>query len=441
MPSPYELLNYDAKYGLLDNTVENSVNDLLSPGEVTQSLLNLVPSSASNPRPPGRAKKPRDQYGNTAKQVQTEKAKIEAIYGQGPVQEPVVLPDGSVSIPDEPKRDPNDPAPTNGYEVEVSDDYASKRRAERIQKRNIIKQMRNAEISETQYRNEELRQQNPEPTSMLERLANDIDDGYDDVMDYIFGKTHYKNKAEEEAAARADMNLEVDKDGNLMYSRQTTMNNEDLSTLAGEVMNLEDDPEADQLIYYGRIDNPDGTSSYKIGLAGVDTFGRTANEDRGKDITYLWAKRTKDAAKYESLFHGNKTLLRDRRNDIGTDVEQYGAGKSEIYNRDFLGLDGGVSMDKIKTLNMSTESKLAELGVQVSGRYDTKGMEAGYAALDKTKRLYGSYSNEVKELEFLMANMEHKGKKNRALIDAPMDLLSGAGSGLQQVGFGIADMA
>ena len=258
-------------------------------------------------------------------------------------------------------------------------------------------------------------------------------------MDYIFGKTKYKNKKEAEEAARADMNKQVNEDGNVIYSRQATMNDKSLDSLRSELMNAPDDPNADQIIYYGRVDNPDGTYSYKIGLAGVDTFGRTAEEARGKDITYLWAKRTKDAAKYEALFHGNRTLVRDRRNDLGMDPEGYGAGHTEIYNSDFLGLDGTVSMDKIETLNISTQSKLQSMGINVTGRYDAKGMESGYKALEKAERIYGVDSKEAKELSFLMSNMEQKGKRTRSLISAPIDLAQGFASSAQQMVLGIAD--
>ena len=412
-------------------------NSLASEMVGTNDVLDSIYGPAQHR---GRPAVPRDEYGNTEKAIASEKTRIaQTMALADTTQTPVDLGNGATAIPDEGK--PEEGKPGGTYVGEISDEYASKHRAERLQKQNILQEQALGEISRTQYKNERNDRLRNKPTSMLERLANDVDDGYDDVMDYIFGKTKYKNKAEEEAAARADMNLEFDEDGNAMYSRQTTMNDKSLDSLTGELMQLEDDPDADQMIYYGRIDNPDGTHSYKIGLAGVDPYGRTKDEDRGKDITYLWAKRTNEAAKYESLFHGNRTLLKDRRNDIGTDVEGYGAGKSEIYNNDFLRLDGGVSLDKIKTLNRSSQSKLAELGVNVTGRYDSRGMESGYAALDKAKRIYGANSKEAKELEYLMGNMEQKGEKTRALIDVPMDLASAVGSSAQQMVAGIGDAA
>jgi len=408
----------------VDNTSSNAVLDLI-----------YGPSKGGSK---GRPRTARDEYGNTEKAVASEKARIaQSMALADTSQTPIDLGNGATAIPDEGK--PEEATAGGTYMGEISDEYASKHRAERLQKQNILQEQALGQLSATQYKNERNDRLRSKPTSMLERLANDIDDGFDDVTDYIFGKTKYKNKAEEEEAARADMNLEFDQDGNAMYSRQTTMNDKSLDSLTGELMQLEDDPDADQMIYYGRVDNPDGTHSYKIGIAGVDPHGRTKDEDRGKDITYLWAKRTKDAAKYEALFHGNRTLLKDRRNDIGTDVEEYGAGKTEIYNNDFLRLDGGVSLDKIKTLNRSSQGKLAELGVNVSGRYDSRGMESGYAALDKTKRLYGDNSKEAKELEYLMGNMERKGKRTRALIDAPMDLVSGVGSSVQQLAGSLGD--
>jgi len=379
----------------------------------------------------------RDEYGNTAKSVLTEKNKIARDLGQIlPGQAAKESPYSGLGIADSVA---NAPRIAPSHQVEISDEYASRHRAERLGQMNILDQNRKGEIGTTQYRNEDPGIDRNNPTGWFERTADSIDDGYDDVMNYIFGKPMYKNKKEGEEAARADMNLQVNEDGNTMYSRQSTMNDESISSLRSDLMNAEEDPDADQLIYYARIDNVDGTSSYKIGLAGVDTFGRTAEEDRGKDITYLWTKRTKDAAKYEALFHGNRSMLKTRRNDIGTDAENYGAGKSEIYNADFMQLDGSASADKVRTLNMSTVSKMQELGVNVSGRYDSRGMELAYKELDKTGELYGKNSVEYKDMSQLVANLEHTGKKKRSLVDAPGDLVSGVLSSGQQVLAGLAD--
>jgi len=389
----------------------------------------------------GREPVSRDEYGNTAKGVMSEKDIIARDIGQiTPGSTAKASPYDGLGIPDTLAAIPE----TGGIpseQVDISDEYASRHRAERLGKQNITDVYSKGEIGTTQYRNEDPGIDRNKPTGWLERTADSIDDGYDDVMAYIFGKPTYKNKKEEEEAARADMNLQVNEDGNTMYSRQATMNDKSIDSLRSNLMNAKEDPEADQLIYYARIDNLDGTSSYKIGLAGVDTFSRTAEEDRGKDITYLWTKRTKDAAKYEAMFHGNRSMLKTRRNDIGTDVENYGAGKSEIYNADFMQLDGSASADKVRTLNMSSAAKLDELGVHVADRYDSRGMELAYKELDKKKSLYGENSVEYEEMAQLVANMEHKGKKTRALIRAPGDLASAVGSGIQQVAAGLGDLA
>ena len=385
----------------------------------------------------GSTKTSRDEYGNTAKDVAREKARLNKQYGQGAILEPSNLGTGTLGIPDAYSAVPE---AARGPNVEISNSYASRHRYERLKKQNILDQNRKGEISNTQYRNENPGVDRNNPTGWIEKAADSIDDGYDDVMDYIFGKTKYKNKKEAEEAARADMNKQVNEDGNVIYSRQATMNDKSLDSLRSELMNAPDDPNADQIIYYGRVDNPDGTYSYKIGLAGVDTFGRTAEEARGKDITYLWAKRTKDAAKYEALFHGNRTLVRDRRNDLGMDPEGYGAGHTEIYNSDFLGLDGTVSMDKIETLNISTQSKLQSIGINVTGRYDDRGMRDGYKALEKAQRIYGVDSKEAKELSFLMSNMEQKGKFKQGLVPHIFDTVSAFASGAQQTLAGGADV-
>ena len=384
----------------------------------------------------GRTPVARDEYGNTAKDIVREKAKLNKQYGQEIVENPLNLGIGTLGIPDAYSAVPE---AARGPNVEISDSYASRHRYERLKKQNILEQEAKGQLGTTQYKNPNPLVDRSKPTGWLERTADSIDDSYDDVMDYIFGKTKYKNKKEKEEARLKDINLQVNEDGNIIQSRSATMNDKPLDQLRSEVMNLKDDPEGDQVIYYGRVDNPDGTHSYKIGLAGADTFGRTAKEARGKDITYLWAKRTKDAAKYEALFHGNRTLLKDRRFDIGYDPEQYGPGKSEIYNNDFLGLDGTVSMDKIETLNISTQSKMKELGVDVTGRYDARGMEASYKELEKTGRLYGTSSKEYKELEYLIGNLEHTGKHTRSLTSVPGDLLGAAASGIQQTIGSIGD--
>jgi len=166
-------MNPYAQYDLTDEAIA-AENEL-------QALLGISDGT-------GRKRKPRDEYGNTARQIQTEKAKLNEAYGQYAPTAPEELPSGDVSIPDE--RGPNATPPNNGQQVEISDSYASKHRAERIQKRNIIQKMRRDEVSKTKYTNELLRGQNPEPTSLVEQFANEIDDGFDDVMDYTFGKTH-----------------------------------------------------------------------------------------------------------------------------------------------------------------------------------------------------------------------------------------------------------
>jgi len=379
---------------------------------------------------------PRDEYGNTANDIAREKLQIAKFMGQ-PVVTPTDNRYAGLGIPD---------AVANVHEqsavspVDISDSYASRHRAERLGKLNIVDATNKGSVSDTQYLNPNPRVNREDPTTWLGEVANDIDNGYDDVMDYIFGKSKPEgNKKEQEEAFRADQNLEVNEDGNIVDSRQATLNDESISTLRSELMNAEEDPDADQLIYYARIDNPDGSSSYKIGLAGVDTFGRTAEEDRGKDITYLWTKRTKDAAKYEALFHGNRDLLKTRRNDIGTDVENYGAGHTEIYNTDFLQLDGSVSSDKVRTLNMSTVSKMAELGVEVSGRYDDRGMRLAYKELEKKESLYGHNSPEAQEMRELVGNLEQEGKQKQGLISHAIDTTKAFASGAQQTLAGAGD--
>ena len=407
-----------------------------TPAELENDVLNFIYGS---PKKSTSRKVARDSYGNTEKEVLRERAKIAKDLGQILPEEAYKgnIPDGTISLSE---RESKGPQIAPEHQVEVSSEYASRHRAERLNKTNLLDVNRKGEISTTQYKNANPEVDRSSATSLFGRVADTIDDKFDDVTDYIFGKTHYKNKKEEEAAARADMNKQVNEDGNIIYSRNATMNDESITDLRSELLNAEEEPDADQLVYYARIDNPDGTSSYKIGVAGVDTFSRTSEEDRGKDITYLWTKRTNDASKYEKLFHGNRDMLRTRRNDIGTDAENYGAGKSEIYNADFLQMDGTVSGDKVRTLNMSSQAKLAELGVNVEGRYDSRGMESAYKELDKTEKLYGRNSTEYQDVSQLVSNMEQKGKRDRALVSVPGDLLGAVASSTQQVIGSVGDL-
>ena len=315
-----------------------------------------------------------------------------------------------------------------------SDYYKSKRNYE-ARNGNVVSRYGYGDLGTKQYKDPK----KYDDTSFLMRGANWLDDTYDDVTDALFGTTTPKTKKEKQES-KDDNNIETHW-GKRVTTKNKIFNEEDVSSITNKILNAEEDPDSRDVLYYARIDNKDGTVAYKLGTASTSTFERTKRDPSRNDITYLWVKRTDDAKELEALVHGNKTMLGKRRSDLGYDTEQYGSGYTEIYNEDFLNMDGTVSAEKLKYLNESASSGLKEFGVDAKDRYDFANLDLAEKELEKTGRIYGVNSDEYQGLKYSLEakKQEHRLKK-LGVVGKVTDLGSGVASSTQQLLAGLGDV-
>ena len=237
-----------------------------------------------------------------------------------------------------------------------------------------------------------------------------------------------------------DFDVTEVRDGKRYSSKNKTFNDLSQDELRDKFNNLEENPDSPFSLYYGRVIGEDGKASYKLGLAPVDAIERYKSQGGADGMTILYDKRVNGAEEFESLTHGNKSLLQQRHNDYGMDTENFGKGYTEIYNGDFLGLDdGSLTSDKMQQLNRSTSEKWKDLGLDMpTGRYDSKNREAATSYIDKRKAIYGDDDAEANKLEAQLKRTEwRRDNYIDDLQETPAAFLSGAG----QLVTGVADFA
>ncbi|MCK5788734.1 MAG: hypothetical protein KAH32_07035, partial [Chlamydiia bacterium] len=277
-------------------------------------------------------------------------------------------------------------------------------------------------------------------TGILERGFNSLFSGVADIWDKGGLSVDVNSNLDKYVdPLNEDVTVEV-KDGKRYVIDNKTFNDTPIDQLKNEILNLNEDVDARDMLYYDRIDNPDGTVSYKLGTTKVDNYDRYRKNNRRNDVTNLWAVRSNKAKEYEKLWHGNKHNLKNRRSALGSDEEKFGAGYTEIYNEDGLSLDGTVSSDKLHTLNTASQEKLHELGLNVQDRYDTRGIASAYKELDKMEAIYGTNSSQFKDLRSTLSNVEQINRlRDLSYTEGGLDLLSASVSGAQQFIAGTAD--
>lgn len=140
--------------------------------------------------------------------------------------------------------------------------------------------------------------------------------------------------------------IPVNKEGKRYNTANKDFNEDDLSNIWNK---YQDDPEGDKALYYLRkMDPHTGQYVYKPGIAHVSAADRYKTQSKAQGWELIGEKRFHEASAVEKRIHGNKAFLEDRVFDYGTTGKDgadnfFGAGKSELYNRDILGLDTGTS--------------------------------------------------------------------------------------------------
>jgi len=346
---------------------------------------------------------------------------LDQLYGSSKTNNQYEIDSPYSVIPDKPKKD-----------YEESKAYLDKLKYERKNKVDLLTQNPYAPISHKQYKDPKTYQD----TGPYERGLNWLDDKYDEVTDFIFGKDTPKT-AKEKKEAQEDNNIEV-WNGQRVKTKNKIRNDLDINELQSMFYNLEEEEDAKDILYIGRVDNPDGSVSYKYGTTSIDPYSRTKDFKREKDLTYLYAIRNSKAKEIEALIHGNSNMLKSRRFDLGRDKEKYGSGYTEIYNKDLFDLDGTVTTDKLRTLNMSSIEKGRELGFKSQNRYDN--MEMDLKHLDKLGSIYGKNSKEYKEAYTTFNNIQQIDRiKTRGVFGTAGDLIDAVQSGSQQTIAGFGD--
>jgi hypothetical protein len=150
--------------------------------------------------------------------------------------------------------------------------------------------------------------------------------------------------------------MTINKDGKRYYGENKIFNDMDLKQAWN---NVEEDPNGDKVVYYLRKKdglNEDGTQRwlYKPGLAKTSAYERYLGQLDPNEWELLAEKRFDGASTLEKQIHGNKEALANRAFDYGRfnykDVNKeeanaqgraysdFGAGTSELYTKDILGV-------------------------------------------------------------------------------------------------------
>ena len=199
-------------------------------------------------------------------------------------------------------------------------------------------------------------------------------DNYDDLLDYGAGYDLAQDKAsklidvksEKELRLRKDTQnygddnlitrgaksllnmilpekyaLTINKDGKRYSGKNKIFNDNDLGSMYNS---LQANPRGDKTIYYLKTKdgyNDDGSDRwlYKVGISDVSASYRYKNQLKDSDWQLIDEKRVHGAEALENMIHGNSTALKAREYDYNVQADDFGSGKTELYNRDILGLD------------------------------------------------------------------------------------------------------
>lgn len=180
-----------------------------------------------------------------------------------------------------------------------------------------------------------------------------------------------------------DNQLAVNHEGKRYNTQNKIFNKEDLSNVWNE---YEDDPNGDKVLYYLRKQDgykSDGTTPnyvYKPGIAHVSAADRYLGQFKSDGWDLIGEKRFNAATTVEKKIHGNEEFLKSRVFDYGTSSEDlseqdkafnfFGSGKSELYNKDILGLDTG-TQEQYDANKRASYEKLRQYNMQDWQREDT----------------------------------------------------------------------
>jgi hypothetical protein len=178
----------------------------------------------------------------------------------------------------------------------------------------------------------------------------------------------------------------------------------DKTDLTGIWDEHENNPAGDKMLYYLRKKdgfNDDGSQKYlyKTGIADVSAAARYRTQNDFNDWDLIAEKRFDSASTVEKEIHGSQAARDARAFDYGTysynaNVDKdkaysdFGAGTSELYTEDILGLDTGTQeqydMNKAKSIEMARNAVRS-----YTGREDT--FEFVDALESATQKLAGNF--------------------------------------------------
>lgn len=199
------------------------------------------------------------------------------------------------------------------------------------------------------------------------------------------------------SVASHDYQVAVNVDGKRYNTQNKIFNDE--TDLTGVWDSYEDSPNGDKTLYYLRRKDgigEDGTQRYmyKTGIADVSASARYRGQLADNDFEIVAEKRFDAASTVEKEIHGSQAA-RDARlfdygryssdealaNKRGVAYSSFGAGTSELYDRDILGLDVGTAEGYAANMRASKAKMLADDRAPYVANDTLEFVDAGMAGL------------------------------------------------------------